>query len=351
MFWLSLIFLMCVSCLVVLWYDVPNLQENANAAMGVGASEANLPELVAPPAVRFSLERTVVWLMCLIWPIVIIESVFHWCSRPWNKPTAKYHWFGFLFCICPALRMCAHSPEMGDRLWLHGWGWRRSGKRLRRRLERKFSVPMIVIALLIMPILITEFFLKAQVAQYAWLRFFLHVGTGVVWFAFAFEFILMVSVAEKKLEYCKKHWLDLAIVLLPLVSFLRSIRLIRATRAAKLMRATQMTKMLRMYRLRGTAIKALQALVLLEVFQRLVNRNPEKTIAKLEARVDELEDEAKHLRRKITRLRRKQRELTAGQASASPETPPSAPAADSAEESESSDDTKPPSDNAVLASC
>jgi hypothetical protein len=34
----------------------------------------------------------------------------------------------------------------------------------------------------------------------------------------------MISVAPRRLEYCKKHWLDLAIILLPLISFLRSLR-------------------------------------------------------------------------------------------------------------------------------
>jgi hypothetical protein len=301
MFWLSLIFLICIACLVVLWVDVPSLQEKATGAFA-DDSAAEIPELVAPPALRMGIERTVVLLMLLIWPLVIIESVFHWCTRPWNKGTRRYHWFAFLFCICPALRMCARSPEMGERLWIPGLGWRNANKRLRRRLERHFSVPMIIIALMIMPILIVEFFLKDQVAQYAWLRLLLHVGTGVIWFAFAFEFILMVSVAEKKIAYCKKHWIDLAIILLPLFSFLRSLRLLRATKAAKVMKIPQITKMVRVYRLRGTAVKAVQALILLDFFQRLFGGNPERTITKLQARLEEVEQEAKMLRRKISKL-------------------------------------------------
>ncbi len=306
MFWLSLIFLICLACLVVLLVDVPNLQENAAETLAIQQAAGEIPELIAPRVLRDQIERLVVMLMLVIWPFVVLESVFHWFIRPWDKATRKYHWFGFLFCVCPALRMCARSPELGDRLWLHGWGWRQANKRLRRRLERKFSVPMIIIALMIMPILIAEFFLKAQVAQYAWLRLLLHVGTGVIWFAFAFEFILMVSVAEKKLAYCKKHWIDLAIILLPLISFLRSMRVLRATRAAKLMRIPKLTKLARMYRLRGTAVKAIQALVLLDVSQRLLSNDPQRSIEKLQTRLDELEDEAKQVRRKIMKLRERQ---------------------------------------------
>ena len=326
MFWFSLTFLVCVSCLVVLWVDVPNLRTNAAAAFSSQqGSVGELSEMVAQEVDGGHFEDLVVFLMLVVWGIVIVESVYHWIARPWDLATRKYHWLGLLFCCCPALRMCARSPEMGERLWLQGWGWRKTNKRFRKRLERKFSVPMIVIALMIMPILIVEFFMKAQVAQYAWLRLLLHVGTGVIWFAFAFEFILMVSVAEKKLAYCKKHWIDLAIILLPIISFLRSMRLMRATRAAKLMRVPQITKMVRMYRLRGTAVKAIQALILLDTFQRIVSRDPQRTIDKLEVRLEEVEDEAKELKRKISRLRRQIRREAqdavnaAGSAEVSPE--------------------------------
>ena len=187
-------------------------------------------------------------------------------------------------------------------MWLPGLGWRRPNRHLRQRLERLFSVPMIVIALMIMPVLIIEFFLKAQVAQYSWLRFALHVGTGVIWFAFAAEFILMVSVSNKKLAYCKKHWIDIAIILLPLFSFLRSLRAMRATRLSSLLRVPQVGKMARIYRMRGTAVKAVQALVLLEVFQKWLGANEEKKLDKLRRQLKEVESEGKVLRRQIAKL-------------------------------------------------
>ena len=165
---------------------------------------------------------------------------------------------------------------------------------------------MIAIALLILPILVVEFFMKDQVANHAWLRLCLHLGTGVIWFAFAGEFILMVSVADQKLAYCKKHWIDLAIILLPLFSFLRSLRAMRATRIAKLMRIPQVGKLARVYRLRGTAVKAIQALILLGAFHRWTGRNPEKQIASLQQKLDETQSQARILRRQIAKLKRAQ---------------------------------------------
>ena len=148
---------------------------------------------------------------------------------------------------------------------------------------------MIGIALLIMPVLIVEFFMKDQVSQYEWLRAFLHIGTGVIWFAFAMEFILMVSVAKKKLGYCKDHWIDLAIIILPFVSFLRTLRMLRMTRLAHLLQLPMLTKLGRVYRLRGTAVKVLRALMVLEVLQRIVGGDPERQIEKLQRQLDEVE--------------------------------------------------------------
>ncbi len=298
MFWLSLTFLAGVACLIVLWVDVPNLHETA------GVIPADSPDTETPKTGSETIESLVVGLLILIWPIFVFESIVHWLTRPWDPKHRKYHVYSLWICFCPPLRLCARLPEMGERVWLPGIGWRRPDKRLRRRLERKFSVPMIVIALMIMPILIVEFFFKSQVAQYQSLRFLMHTGTGVIWFAFAAEFILMVSVADKKLAYCKKHWVDLTIILLPLFSFLRSLRALRATRLAELMRIPQLGKLARVYRLRGTAVKAVQALVLLGVFQRWLSRSPEKTIAKLQQELSDIESDAKQIRRKIARLQR-----------------------------------------------
>mgnify|MGYP003662912674 CR=1 FL=1 len=335
MFWLSLAFLVCLAILIVLWVDVPNLRESANAfakSRAPGGTHATTSDMgvvashdffsLSSPAKQ--IEFLAIIVMLAIWPIVIVESIVHWITRPYNRDTMKTHGFGILFCLCPALRMCARSPEMHDRLWLPGLGWRRADSRLRRRLQRQFSVPMIMIALLIMPVLIVEFFLKEQVAEHLWLRVLLHIGTGVIWFAFAAEFILMVSVADRKLEYCKKHWLDLAIILLPLISFLRSLQTMRATRLAKLMKIQQLSQIARVYRLRATAMKMMRALVVIEFFRRALKLSPERSIAKLKRQLADVESEAKQLRRKIARLERDRRSIESARAKVS-STDPVAP--------------------------
>lgn len=321
MFWLSVLFLACVACLVGIRYGVPTVpsaETNAvlDSAVEVVGNESSiaakdLPNSTAPNFTvgsRNRFEMLVHSVMLVIWPVTILEAIAHWLTRPWQRGMFRYHWFSFLFCLCPALRMCARSPEMGNRMWLPWMGWRRADKRLQRQLERTLSFPMIVIAMMILPILIIGHFFSAQVAQYTWLRVLLDVGTGVIWFAFAAEFILMISAAEKKLEYCKKNWIDLAIILLPLISFLRSLSLLRGTRLAQLVRLQQFSKMARVYRLRGTIIRVIRALVLLEFAQRVFTRSPEKRLKRLRLELQELEKEARLLRRKILRLERQRDE-------------------------------------------
>ncbi len=301
MFSLAMIYLVCLAVLVVIWVDLPGLQERAEQVIDADSLEAAEMAVVAP----YGLEGAVLLVMLGIWCVVAGEAIVHWVTRPWDREHLRHHLHSVLFCICPALRMCARSPEMHGRIWLPGLGWRRGGRRLQRQLERHFSVPMMVIALLIMPILIIEFFLKDQVAAYRWLRILLHGGTGVIWFAFAAEFILMVSIAEKKLEYCKEHWIDLAIILLPLVSFLRTLSLAKATRLADLMRIQQLSNLARAYRLRGTAIKALRVLILFDLTERILRISDERRIEKLEKQLADMEKHSRLLRQRIAKLKLK----------------------------------------------
>ena len=52
---------------------------------------------------------------------------------------------------------------MDGRIWLPGLRWRKANSSLRGRLERLFSVPMIFIALAILPVLLIEFGMRQQV--------------------------------------------------------------------------------------------------------------------------------------------------------------------------------------------
>lgn len=281
MFGASVIFLACLATLVVIWVDVPNLSERTIETLGEGDEEQ---ALIAGQLLNSSwLAKTVAGLMLVLWILFAMEALFFWIARPWTRQFLGSHLRHLLICVVPPLRLCARNRELENAMWFPGIGWRKSDEHLRMQLQRYFSMPMLGIAILILPVLGIEFFLSKQVAEHSLLRFGLHFSTGLIWFAFTCEFLVMISVAENRIDYCKKHWLDLAIILLPLISFLRSLQIVRATRLAKITKVQQLSKMARVYRLRGVSTRALRALLLLEVAEKLLRPKPAKHLVKLRA--------------------------------------------------------------------
>lgn len=318
MFFLSLAFLGLLAALMVLWIDVDRIVELTDQVSDAALGEATEIEFnLSPEALAKELEFEVTahrWgnycfvLLLLMWPLFPAEQLIRLYGSWILDSRERVSKFWWLFSLVPPLRLCAQQPgallpnselREPDFVWLPRLGWQEVNRQLQRRLERVFSVPMIGIALLILPILGLHFLFKEAIVDYPYLRVLLHFGTGLIWFAFAVEFIVMVSIAEKKLAYCKKHWLDLAIILLPLVSFLRTLRLLRAGKLIKIGKLQQLSRVVRVYRLRGVAMRLLRAMMVLEVIHRLIRTKPESRIQKLEHQYREKEHELLELREKI----------------------------------------------------
>jgi hypothetical protein len=176
----------------------------------------------------------------------------------------------------PAVSSGGRAYADPETIWLPGLGWSRVDRDLRTRFERFFSVPMIVIALLVLPFLAMEYFWLETVRAHFGLSLLLDIGTSVIWLAFALEVIVMVSVADKKVRYCLTNWIDLAVVFLPLVDFMPLLRLLRL---AGLVELGQVSRLGRLYRLRCLLFKLWRTVLLLEIMQRfpkqlLLPQNP-----------------------------------------------------------------------------
>jgi voltage-gated potassium channel len=303
MFFLSFLFLAILATVLVLTADVYRIEaawRSASHTADAGHTAATIEVNQSAVDAR----NTCLLVLAIIWPLFFAEFALQFAARDRNNPFWRKRYYGFIVCVIPPLRLCARNPDMDGQVWLPGMSWQASDDALRRRLDHIFSIPMILIALTILPILLIEFLMTEQIAARPWLRTMLHISMGVIWFAFAAEFIVMVSVAEKKLRYCKQHWLDLAIILLPLVSFLRSLRVIRATRLARVAKVQQLAKMGRLYRLRGLAMRAMRAILFLEVLHRIFGISIEKKLKSLRAQLEEKEREVATLKAAIADLER-----------------------------------------------
>jgi hypothetical protein len=241
------------------------------------------------------------WSLILSWPVFIAEALLRlfFCIR------AESVWWRLFYtiaiCAAPPLRMACRSYADPTRLWLPGRGWCVVDRHLRRRLEHFFSVPMMAIALLILPVLAMEYFWVEWVRAHFAASLFLDIASSIIWMAFAAEFILMCSVADKKWRYALQNWMDLAIVVLPLIDFLPLLRLLRLTR---LLAVQQLTSLGRLYRLRGLLLKLWRAILLLEVLNRLVGNRKEKRLQRLKELLAAKLDEIADLKQEIAQLER-----------------------------------------------
>jgi hypothetical protein len=230
------------------------------------------------------------WGIGLLYPLFAAELLLHLAI---GGPGWKQH---LLFCLAPPLRLGCRDHTGGRRIWLPFAGWRIVGRDIFEQLERSLSLPMIVVALMILPLMGFEYQYADLIADDARLDLVVRAGTGLIWAAFAAEFIVMISIVERKAKYCKEHWIDLAVILLPLVAFLRVGRL------ARLLRLQQLTRTARIYRLRGVIMKLYRAILLLDVLDRVFRGDGATRLARLRETIAEKEQELLELHQELVEL-------------------------------------------------
>jgi hypothetical protein len=159
----------------------------------------------------------------------------------------------------------------------------------RDRVDRFFHWPMIVLALAILPLLVIELVQQPD----GWLKRVLQVGFVVIWLAFLIEFVIKIAIAESRFEYVRRNWLDVVIILVPVIRPLRATRAVRTAR---------------IFKLRGVGMKLLRYVLSFVVgleateraLERMGFRNRDRTDPRQMTR-HELMDEVRRLRRRVDR--------------------------------------------------
>ncbi len=237
----------------------------------------------------------------VVYALFVLELLVHLVRRDphWPRRLAA--------CLIPPLRLCTRDPQSPQWVWIPGQGWVARNARLAVQLERAFSLPMIGMALLILPLLAIEHYWADALAGNTLLRTLTALGTVAVWLAFAVEFFVMIAVVDNKLQYCKQHWIDIVVIVLPFVAFLRFLRL------GQVLRLQQLSQLARAYRLRGVTMRLWRSILLLDLLARLARSNPEKQLQKLRQMIAEKETELELLRERVREL---EAEIAAGESPA-----------------------------------
>ena len=104
------------------------------------------------------------------------------------------------------------------------------------RLERRLEAPVIVAALLTIPLTLAQ----ARGRDGGWVV----VGDWVVWAVFALEYLIMVAVVRDRWHYTRRNWFNVAIVILSFPALPELFALLRLARLARLTRLFRLVRLL-----------------------------------------------------------------------------------------------------------
>jgi voltage-gated potassium channel len=104
----------------------------------------------------------------------------------------------------------------------------RSAERL-RRIEEATDLPLLILALVMVPLLLAPFFFDPSPTVETTLL----AGDWMIWSVFFVDFAVKLAVAPRRLHYVRTHWLEAAMVALPFLRPLRAARLLRLLRLAR----------------------------------------------------------------------------------------------------------------------
>lgn len=238
------------------------------------------------------------WALIALWALIVIESLPALVA--WRRADARSaRWRALLVILIPPLRAAIVPCAQREWIWLPRAGWVKRTEREFHRLELRFAIPMLLIAILILPVIAAELLFASELEAVPELAIALHATTSLIWFGFAVEFMLLVSMATKKAEYALTHWVSLLIIVLPILAFLRSFLLF------KLLQLSKSTKLVQTLRLRVLLVRAYRLALLLNLVERVLERWPPVYLKLLKAREQRKQQELDTIRERIAAMQAK----------------------------------------------
>lgn len=234
-------------------------------------------------------EYTGIFWTCLAGQLVVYPAFwFEWIfKRLVGSSRANWH---LLHCALPPLRMAARDQATGRRIWLPGWLWIPIGRRSQERVEQALAWPMLALSSLVLPLMAFEYVYSERIAADPRLDSLVALATAAIWFCFTVEFILGISITDDRLRYLRLHLIDLAIILLPLLAFLRAARL------GRLLRLQQVARTAQVWRMRSLLGRSWRALLLISTVKRVVHGTGQRRLRALDRQIADLEQQLQLLR-------------------------------------------------------
>jgi len=239
-------------------------------------------------------------ILLILWPTFFIEQIVSWgfCHKTWKSCLA--------LTLFPPLRLAMRRCHQETQIWWN-FRWQLVDPALYYRLERRFMFPLLILSLIMIPFWIIEIFFPRKMLVYPLLYHFIHLGNALIWGLFVTEFIIIFSIAPKRLEYLKLHWLEIFIIILPMLALAR-ILIIRTPvwnslpffESIKFIKLTELQRTLNIYRSRVLLNRIIKIFIMIDIVEYFyLRRNPQKYRQILQNKLQEKEQELLKLRKKI----------------------------------------------------
>ncbi len=240
-----------------------------------------------------------------LWFIFVAERLLYLLLCPHNR--LKVFIFSLFICLFPPLRLVTMRCQMPSALWLYPQ-WHEINQKLLEEIETWFIYITLPVSLLMLPFWIIEIFHADLLYENFFLHHIVNLGNALIWALFVAEFMFEFSITSKRGEYLIKHWLELFIIILPMLILTRFMRLGYLTTLfglgnlseLQVFRLAKLRQMLSLYRARVVFNRILRILSLFDLFRRWQQRrDPQKYLAYLQEQLAYHQEQLSETQQKI----------------------------------------------------
>ncbi len=239
--------------------------------------------------------QTIITIILILWPMFFIERVFYliFCD---DKKTLINYLNPLFITLFPALHLATRACGKREYI-LWNFRWNLVTADLYTYIEKRFLYPILLISIIMIPFWITEIFYPERLSNHPVFIHIINQGNALIWVLFVTEFFILFSIAEKRMDYLKKHWMEILIIILPMLALTRFILISRSLYFVRLQR------FLNIYRSKIVLKRIIRILVILELVKRFYERrNPKKYLKRLQDKLTEKENEINDLKIQISEM-------------------------------------------------
>lgn len=220
--------------------------------------------------------------------------------------------FSLFILLFPPLHLAARRCGVPPAIWIYPQ-WHQIDSILFEELETWFLYVTLAVSLLMLPFWIIEIFYAEMLYENLLLHHLVNLGNALIWGVFVAEFIIEFSITPKRGDYLVKHWLELFIIILPMIMLSRFVKIsyvtglfgVEGIAELQIFKLAKLRQMLSLYRARAAFNRILRILTLIELFQRWQQRrDPQKYLSHLQEKLAYHQEQVLEIQHKIEETQR-----------------------------------------------